>query len=57
VIDRVLWQTPAAKVLVNSPAVQVIRWAQARFPGLFPGGVMDSHPLMEPDGIEGRKRP
>ncbi|KRB13537.1 carbohydrate-binding protein [Mesorhizobium sp. Root695] len=56
-IDRVLWQTPAAKVLVNSPAVQVIRWAQARFPGVFPGGVMDSHPLMYPDGIEKRGKP
>lgn len=51
-IDRVLWEAPAAKVLVNSPAVQVIRWAQARFPAVFPGGVVDSHPLMKPDGIK-----
>ncbi len=51
-IDRVLWAAPAAKVLVNSPAVQVIRWAQARFPAVFPGGVVDSHPLMKPDGIK-----
>jgi len=47
-IDRVLWTAPAAKVLVNSPAVQVIRWAQAQFPALLPGGVVDSHPLMSP---------
>ncbi len=47
-IDRVLWTAPAAKVLVNSPAVQVIRWAQAQFPALLPGGVIDSHPLMSP---------
>ncbi|OAE99906.1 carbohydrate-binding protein [Bradyrhizobium centrolobii] len=47
-IDRVLWTAPAAKLLVNSPAVQVIRWAQAQFPALLPGGVVDSHPLMSP---------
>jgi nitrous oxidase accessory protein len=37
-----------AKVLVNSPAVQIIRWAQARFPAMLPGGVVDTHPLMAP---------
>ncbi|ULK97939.1 nitrous oxide reductase family maturation protein NosD [Bradyrhizobium sp. I71] len=47
-IDRVLWMAPAAKVLINSPAVQVIRWAQAQFPALLPGGVVDSHPLVSP---------
>ncbi len=47
-VDRVLWMAPAAKVLINSPAVQVIRWAQAQFPALLPGGIVDSHPLMSP---------
>ncbi len=47
-IDRVLWTAPAAKVLINSPAVQVLRWAQAQFPALLPGGVVDGHPLMSP---------
>ena len=47
-VDRVLWTAPAAKVLINSPAVQVIRWAQAQFPALLPGGIVDSHPLMSP---------
>jgi nitrous oxidase accessory protein len=47
-IDKVLWTAPQAKVLTNSPAVQVIRWAQAQFPALLPGGVVDSHPLMAP---------
>jgi nitrous oxidase accessory protein len=56
-IDRVLWEAPAAKVLVNSPAVQVIRWAQARFPAVFPGGVVDSHPLMEPPATNQTERP
>lgn len=53
-IDRVLWTAPAAKLLINSPAVQVIRWAQAQFPALLPGGVVDSHPLMSPPA---RRRP
>lgn len=48
IIDKVLWTAPQAKVLVNSPAVQIIRWAQAQFPALLPGGVVDSHPLMAP---------
>lgn len=46
--DRVLWTAPQAKVLMNSPAVQVIRWAQSQFPALLPGGVVDSRPLMAP---------
>lgn len=47
-MDKVLWTSPQAKVLTSSPAVQVIRWAQAQFPALLPGGVVDSHPLMAP---------
>jgi nitrous oxidase accessory protein len=47
-VDRVLWTAPAAKVLINSPAVQVLRWAQAQFPALYPGGVVDTRPLIAP---------
>lgn len=47
-VDRVLWTAPQAKILINSPAVQVIRWAQSQFPAILPGGVVDSHPLMAP---------
>lgn len=47
-VDRVLWTAPAAKVLINSPAVQVLRWAQSQFPALYPGGVVDSRPLIAP---------
>jgi nitrous oxidase accessory protein len=50
-IDEVLWVAPSAKVLLASPAVQVIRWAQAQFPALYPGGVVDSFPLMQPPAI------
>ncbi|QOF75617.1 nitrous oxide reductase family maturation protein NosD (plasmid) [Aminobacter sp. SR38] len=55
-IDKVLWTAPQAKVLVNSPAVQVIRWAQAQFPALLPGGVVDSRPLMAPPELQGAAR-
>jgi nitrous oxidase accessory protein len=47
-VDKVLWTAPQAKVLINSPAMQVIRWAQTQFPALLPGGVVDSRPLMSP---------
>lgn len=47
-IDRVLWSTPAAKLIATSPAVQIVRWAQSQFPGLSPGGVVDTRPLMKP---------
>lgn len=48
-MDQVVWRAPSAKLLLNSPAVQVVRWAQARFPALHPGGVVDTAPLMAPD--------
>ena len=51
VIDQVLWRNPMAKVLVSSPAVQTIRWAQSQLPALQPGGVIDSAPLMRPPEI------
>jgi nitrous oxidase accessory protein len=50
-VDEVLWTAPSAKLLINSPAVQVIRWAQTQFPALYPGGVVDSAPLMAPPAI------
>lgn len=56
-IDKVLWTAPQAKVLVNSPAVQVIRWAQAQFPALLPGGVVDSRPLISPPAAPDGARP
>ena len=50
-VDQVLWTAPSAKLLLNSPAVQVIRWAQAQLPVLSPGGVVDTAPLMTPPAI------
>ena len=48
IVDRIVWAVPLAKVLLNSPAVQVVRWAQAEFPAMTPGGLIDSAPLMRP---------
>lgn len=45
-VDRLIWTYPMAKILMNSPAVQVLRWVQREFPVLRPPGVRDSHPLM-----------
>ncbi|MEP2718445.1 nitrous oxide reductase family maturation protein NosD [Pseudophaeobacter sp.] len=47
-MDHVLWTQPAAKMLMGSPAVQLVRWSQSTFPALLPGGVIDSSPLMRP---------
>ncbi len=57
VMDGILWTLPAAKALTNSPAVQMVRWAQARFPALYPGGVIDSAPLMRPAFVPPPARP
>lgn len=47
-MDHILWSQPAAGLLTGSPAVQLVRWAQASFPAVLPGGVVDSHPLTAP---------
>lgn len=46
IIDQVIWRAPSARLLLNSPAVSIVRWAQAQFPAILPGGVIDSAPLM-----------
>ncbi len=47
-MDQMLWTQPSAKLLLGSPAVQLIRWAQKEFPSLLPGGIVDSQPRMTP---------
>jgi nitrous oxidase accessory protein len=51
VLDEILWTLPQAKALITSPAVQMVRWAQSRFPALYPGGVVDTAPLMRPPAL------
>lgn len=54
-IDQLLWTQPMAKLLLGAPAMQLVSWSQSRFPGLLPGGIVDSAPLLTPGsaGIEG----
>jgi nitrous oxidase accessory protein len=51
-IDKLLWQYPEMKILMDSPAVLILRWVQRQFPVLKPPGVKDSFPLMSPLNIE-----
>ena len=45
-IDQLVWQYPEMKMLMDSPAVIILRWVQRQFPVLKPPGVKDSFPLM-----------
>ena len=47
-VDQLVWRHPLAKLLLNSPSVKILKWAQSEFPGIHPGGVTDSSPLMAP---------
>lgn len=49
-MDHILWSQPAAKLLLGSPAVQLVRWSQQQFPATLPGGVVDSNPLSAAPG-------
>ncbi len=46
-IDKLIWQYPEMKMIMDSPAILILRWVQKQFPVLKPPGVKDSHPLME----------
>jgi len=35
-------------MIMDSPAILILRWVQKQFPVLKPPGVKDSHPLMTP---------
>lgn len=47
-VDWVLWRYPLAKLLIASPAFQTLRFVQEQLPTLYPGGAIDSFPLMLP---------
>jgi len=46
-IDKLVWQYPEMKMLMDSPAILMLRWVQKQFPVLKPPGVKDSYPLMQ----------
>jgi len=47
-IDKLVWQYPEMKMIMDSPAILILRWVQKQFPVLKPPGIKDSYPLMEP---------
>ncbi|HEY9052195.1 MAG TPA: nitrous oxide reductase family maturation protein NosD, partial [Gammaproteobacteria bacterium] len=47
-VDKLLWRYPTARILMNSPAVEILHWVQQYFPVMRPQGVRDSTPLMQP---------
>lgn len=47
-VDRLLWLYPQARLLMNSPSIEVLRWAQRAFPIVKSPGVRDSYPMMRP---------
>lgn len=51
-IDKILWKYPAANILINSPAIQTLRWVQKEFPVLKSPGITDSYPKMKNDFLE-----
>ncbi|MGL1957018.1 MAG: nitrous oxide reductase family maturation protein NosD [Colwellia sp.] len=52
-IDKLVWQYPEMKMIMDSPAILILRWVQKQFPVLKPPGVKDSFPLMRtPDLFE-----
>ena len=46
-IDKLLWKYPVARILMNSPAIEMLRWAQRQFPVFRSPGIKDSFPLMK----------
>lgn len=47
-VDKLFWTFPQAKILMDSPAVWLLRAIQRQFPVLKSPGVRDSFPLMNP---------
>lgn len=48
IVDWIVWRYPLSKLLLSSPAMEILRVGQSQFPALYPGGVVDSYPLMAP---------
>jgi nitrous oxidase accessory protein len=48
VVDRLNWQYPLVKLLLNSPAIQTLHFVARQFPVLRAPSVIDKHPRMRP---------
>ncbi len=47
-VDHLTWKYPAAKLLLNSPAVQTLRLVSRQFPLMRATSIVDQHPRMSP---------
>lgn len=47
-VDHLTWKYPAAKLLMNSPAVQTLRLISTQFPLLRSTSIVDQQPRMQP---------
>ncbi len=56
-IDKLVWQYPEMKMIMDSPAILILRWVQRQFPVLKPPGVKDSFPLMSAPQLSAVKTP
>ncbi|MCL1123727.1 nitrous oxide reductase family maturation protein NosD [Shewanella surugensis] len=48
-IDKLIWQYPETQILVNSPAILMLRWIQTQFPLFKSQGIQDDFPMMQFD--------
>jgi len=55
VVDRLTWQYPLMKLLLNSPSVQTLHLVATQFPVLRVPSVVDRHPRMKPYHADWRK--
>ncbi|MDQ1363434.1 MAG: nitrous oxidase accessory protein [Pseudomonadota bacterium] len=51
-VDHLTWKYPAAKLLLNSPAVQTLRLVSAQFPLLRSTSIVDKNPRMQPFNLQ-----
>jgi len=54
ITDKILWNYPNAAVLLGSPVMLLLKYANKHFPTLLPGGILDSYPLITPENIATR---
>ncbi len=47
-IDRLLWRTPSARLLLNSPALETLHHIAAQFPILRSPSIVEQQPRMQP---------
>lgn len=51
-VDRLTWKYPMVKMLLNSPAIQTLRFVARQFPLLRAPSIVDERPRMQPNNKE-----